>query len=188
MHYPFNIVNKKLDKFLLPVNKLLHEVGINPNYITLLSFILSLIAAMFFFFQNWTLAFIFLILSLLLDVLDGSIARTCHLVSKRGETLDTICDRTSEFVIFLAFVLNGSVSMLLFILAYYAIILNTLLRKKAKIDFGFKRATLFLVFIFSFNIVFTLIFAVNLISFVVQLLVLDYKTDKDYFFKENGIK
>lgn len=172
--YTLKIFIKIQEKITNPFVKFFYEkLGIKPNTLTLVALILGIVAALFFYLNDWYLAYLFLAVSIIFDSFDGAMARKYKLTSDKGELLDKISDRTVEFFVYIALVLNGSVSFLLFLLAYFAIILNTLLQKRSKLDLGFRRAVLFLGIIINFNIVFTIIFSVNLLCFILQLIIIN---------------
>lgn len=86
--------NKIFDK---PAN-LLIKLKVSPNMITSLSFLSGLVAA-YFLFQNYWLFFIFGVLHLLLDGLDGVVARKANKETKLGMYLDLITDRLVNLVL-----------------------------------------------------------------------------------------
>lgn len=73
--------------------KTLSKVGITPNGLTLSSLIFG-VFFLFFIDSNWALAF--LVLSLMADGLDGTLAIITGRVSKWGAALDGIIDRVVE--------------------------------------------------------------------------------------------
>lgn len=161
------------------------QLRIEAHNLTYFNLLFSLSAAVFFFLNSWKWGYILLATALFIDFLDGPMARIYQKASARGEILDIIVDRIAEFSIFLALALNGSVSLLLASVAYYTIIMVTLLNRKIKFDLGGKRTFLFFGLFMTFNTVFTLIFFFNLGVFVLQLLILDYRNDKKLLLKSD---
>jgi hypothetical protein len=105
--------------FLRRVSKLLTwaavKVGATPNQVTIASFVIGLYAA-FCFAQGdtWSLigGAILLQVSIIVDCVDGEIARYTRKFSELGAWLDAITDRVKEYAVFLglaygAFVHNG---------------------------------------------------------------------------------
>jgi phosphatidylglycerophosphate synthase len=105
--------------FLRRVSKLLTwvavKVGATPNQVTITSFAIGLYAA-FLFAQGdtWSLigGAILLQVSIIVDCVDGEIARYTRKFSELGAWLDAITDRVKEYAVFLglaygAFVHNG---------------------------------------------------------------------------------
>jgi len=105
--------------FLRRVSKLLTwaavKVGATPNQVTIASFAIGLYAA-FLFAQGdtWSLigGALLLQVSIIVDCVDGEIARYTRKFSELGAWLDAITDRVKEYAVFLglaygAFVQNG---------------------------------------------------------------------------------
>ena len=180
-------LTKIMDRTFDPVIELFRKLKFKPDYLTITSLVLSLISGVLFFLKYYNIGFGVLAVALLFDIFDGALARKLNLTSDKGEFKDMIADRISELFVFLAFALNGSIGLKLFGLSYYAVVLNTLLRKRAKLDLGFKRTTLFLFYIFDLNVVFSVIFIGNIVSFVLQLLVVDYEVDRNQVIKRNKL-
>ncbi len=77
---------------------------VNPNSITIISFILAMAFAVFYYlghlsFAYLVIAFFILLGSAYLDALDGAVARRFNKSSKKGDFLDHLLDRYSDFVI-----------------------------------------------------------------------------------------
>ena len=77
----------------------LSALRITPNILTLLG-VLTATAALFY--SNSVIALIFLVLSLICDGVDGSVAIVSGKVSQFGATLDAIADRITEGLWFVA--------------------------------------------------------------------------------------
>ena len=73
----------------------------NPNSISFLASIIGVIAGLFFLFGKSATAGILLLLSGILDTLDGTIARLGERSSKFGAVLDSSLDRYVEMFVFL---------------------------------------------------------------------------------------
>jgi len=75
------------------------EINISPNEMTVLSFIVSLFAPIFYVIDYAILGGIIAQMSSILDGVDGEIARARGIATKRGAFLDTILDRFSDIAI-----------------------------------------------------------------------------------------
>jgi len=84
--------------------KWIAKLNINPNLVTLLAIPLALCATYFIIQQDFILGFIFVALAILMDFIDGSIARTSNKVSDFGNYLDAVTDKIVEGLIYLGFV------------------------------------------------------------------------------------
>lgn len=73
----------------------------NPNSISFTASIIGVIAALFFMFGHSATAGILLLLSGILDTLDGTVARLGERSSKFGATLDSSLDRYVEMFVFM---------------------------------------------------------------------------------------
>lgn len=78
--------------------------NVSPNSITVLSFFLSILFAIFYYLGHLNTGYLVLALVLLagssyLDALDGAVARLFKKESRRGDFLDHLLDRFSDFVI-----------------------------------------------------------------------------------------
>jgi len=77
--------------------------NINPNSITIISFLLAILFAVAYYlgylsFWYLVIAFVLLLGSSYLDALDGAVARRFKKASRRGDFLDHLLDRYSDFV------------------------------------------------------------------------------------------
>ena len=90
------------DKIIVPVARLISKSGISPGIITLLGLFFSIMAAGMFAQKYLHLALVFLVLSSVLDAIDGAVARQLNRVSEFGGFLDSLTDRYSD-----SFVLIG---------------------------------------------------------------------------------
>ncbi len=73
----------------------------NPNSISFLASIIGVIAGLFFLLGKSAIAGILLLLSGILDTLDGTVARLGQRTSKFGAVLDSSLDRYVELFVFL---------------------------------------------------------------------------------------
>ena len=94
-----NIFRKKfrthIDKFIisLPLPK------INPDIVSYSTILTTIISVYFYINHKLWLFWIFLLLTLILDWLDGAIARKYNLISKNSWLLDKVVDRISEIIL-----------------------------------------------------------------------------------------
>lgn len=179
MYKSTSFINKKTNKVLLPLLKLLCSIGIIPNQISVVGFIIGTISVVFVLLQKIEIALILLLITLIFDGLDGALARYAKLESKLGKKLELIFDRTNEAMWFLALAIVSLVSLKIAVLAIVAILLMTTLRNKSNFDPGFKRTILFIgYFLNNFQLALEVIFLVNLFGFLISMLILDYKYQK----------
>lgn len=97
-----------------PVVRVLARMGITPNMITWLGFLLAVVAAGLVAAGYPVAGGITVLVGGALDMFDGALARYTGKVSRFGAVLDSTLDRASEGVLLvaLAFVLSGRASVL----------------------------------------------------------------------------
>lgn len=102
------------EPFLLPVVKVLMNLNVHPNAVTLTCFLGFVVSAFFIAQGKFLIAGIILLFFAPLDAIDGLLARTSKKVTAFGAFLDSTMDRYGEIFLFLAltyyFMLKGSVS------------------------------------------------------------------------------
>jgi phosphatidylglycerophosphate synthase len=167
-------LRSKVDRAQRPVLAFLHErLGLSPSGVTWVSLVVSFAAAAAIALQHLTAGLVLMAVSQILDGWDGGIARVYNLQSGAGRRFDTIADRVSEVVIFLAFAVAGWVPLKLVLLSLVAIALVTSTAERSDFDPGFKRFVLYFGVFFPYPLLFTLIFFANLVVYVVGLLIID---------------
>lgn len=87
----------------------------SPNSISVTSFLLAVVSGYFYFIGSYFLlfAFVALLISSLLDAVDGNVARKRNLQSPRGDLVDHFLDRFSDIAIITGMTLSvfGSLSV-----------------------------------------------------------------------------
>ena len=115
-----------LERHLVP--KLAHS-GLKPNHVSILGLIASILAS-FAFAYSPPLGGVLILLTGLLDTLDGSLARSLGQSRKYGAFLDSVLDRYTELIIYLGiwcyFYRQGSTSPL-FSLTFLLILFGSLM-------------------------------------------------------------
>lgn len=100
-----NSIGKILKTMLAPAIKFLARTRISPNAITIAGFIVSVIAACFYGMGYFAIGGVILLLSGLLDVIDGELSRLLNRVTRFGAFLDSTLDRFGECFVFLGIAL-----------------------------------------------------------------------------------
>lgn len=96
------IINTPLEK----ISTLLLKKKISPNQITYTGFLLGVIAAIFLALQLYMTALVFILLSRLMDGLDGALARVGNTASDYGGYIDIVLDFIFYSGIIFAFALG----------------------------------------------------------------------------------
>lgn len=84
----------------LVVTRFLIMTPIEANHITIMMFFLGLFSALSFFYGNYWLGFILILASIILDYVDGEVARYRNSSSKAGSVMDKIYHLSSMPLIF----------------------------------------------------------------------------------------
>lgn len=172
-------INKSIGKSIAPLLHLVHvNFRLTPDMLSYIGCFCSFIAAGLVLYGQIPTAMILLIISLFFDGLDGAVARYYHLETKFGKMLDLACDRIGETVLIFSLVLVKLVEPKIAILALFSIFLVTIIKDKSKFDPGFKRISILLGYVLSFNVAVTIMFFVNLIGFIIGLIIVDYRHQK----------
>jgi archaetidylinositol phosphate synthase len=100
-----------VEGFFQSSSKLFHRAGLSPNSLTMIGFLLSLVAAAFYWGGlsgwEWPGVILVLVIGSFFDAVDGAMARKYAKVSKFGGVLDSVLDRIAEIALY-AGLLAGS--------------------------------------------------------------------------------
>ena len=107
--------------FMLNVGATLGRTGLSPNFFTLVGFCAVAANAMLIALGYLQLAGALLIASLLIDALDGAVARATNRVSAFGAFFDSTLDRWAEVVLFFGMAIHLQSSWLDVAIIYWAI-------------------------------------------------------------------
>ena len=174
------VLGTAVDRGIRPVLRFVHKrLGLSPDQVTWAAFGVSAAAAVVFATGRVVAALVLMAIGQILDALDGGIARQFGLVSEAGHRLDTLLDRASEIAIFLGCAMGGFVTLRLAVLASIAVLLLTTIVERSKLDPGVKRFALYFVIWLPYPLIFTIIFSVNLAAYVIGLLVIDCRFQRD---------
>ena len=94
----------KIRGLIVPVALGLARVGLSPNALTVIGFLIACIAAVAAGAQAWLLAGFLVIFGGVFDLFDGAVARATGKVSKLGGFLDSTFDRWGEGVVYVGIV------------------------------------------------------------------------------------
>lgn len=87
-----------------PIGLALARVGLSPNALTVIGFLIACVAAVAAGAQLWFLAGVLVIFGGMFDMFDGMVARATGKASKAGAFLDSVFDRWGEGVVYVGIV------------------------------------------------------------------------------------
>ena len=100
----FNLLSPKFIegylRIILPLTDFVKSLNVNPNTLTTLGTILTIVGAIFFALSYLRIGGIFIVLGAICDTMDGRIARDGDKKTKFGGLYDSVMDRYSEIIMF----------------------------------------------------------------------------------------
>lgn len=91
---------------MTPIALGLGRLGLSPNALTVIGFLISCVAAVAAGAQAWLAAGLLVIFGGVFDLFDGALARATNRVSKAGAFLDSTFDRWGEGVVYIGIVMG----------------------------------------------------------------------------------
>lgn len=89
---------------MLPIALGLGRLGLTPNALTVIGFLIAIVAAVAAAAQAWLLAGVLVVFGGVFDLFDGALARATGKASKLGAFLDSTFDRWGEGVVYVGIV------------------------------------------------------------------------------------
>ncbi len=118
-------LRRKVRKLFDTIAGLLAAIGIGPNTITICSLIVSAIAFLtMYYWRSIPLFLAMMLLSGLLDALDGALARLTGKVTRFGAFLDSTTDRLSDTFYILSYLSLGINSLLIGFLLSFSLLIS----------------------------------------------------------------
>jgi len=99
-------LRERYQRIMMPVGRVIAKTGITPNMITGLTVLVALVTAWFFVIGDLMIGLVFLILTVVMDMFDGAVARAAGLGSKFGATFDHVLDRYAEYLFMLGLMIG----------------------------------------------------------------------------------
>ena len=96
------IIGKICTAILDTLVKGISKLGVGPNLLTFFGFLITILSAFYLAQGNFFYAGIVIIFSGIFDMLDGRLARITNNVTKFGAFFDSVLDRYSDMILFLA--------------------------------------------------------------------------------------
>jgi len=118
------------------IGETLGKTGLSPNFFTFLILVFGFIAAYFIYLGFFKLAILFILISGLMDFIDGAVAKVNKKETRFGALFDSVADKTSEISWYLALGLFNPQLWLGVSLAITFFMLSSYISKHAKASGG----------------------------------------------------
>ncbi len=119
-------------------SKLFHKVGLSPNSLTVIGFMLSLVAATFYWGGlsgwEWPGVILVLVIGSFFDAVDGAMARKYAKVSKFGGVLDSVLDRIAEIALYVGLLAGSLIQPWIGIWALSAALMVSYVRARVSVE------------------------------------------------------
>ncbi len=124
-------VKNRTTSLLSPVTKILAKAGVKPNHLTAIGLIFGFSSALLISFGNLIEGAVAILISGLMDMLDGALARNTTKITEFGGFLDSVFDRYVDTAIFISLGIYG-VDWLIVALALSGALLVSYTRARAE--------------------------------------------------------
>jgi phosphatidylglycerophosphate synthase len=114
MSYLTRELKPYFEKSFMPLIDIISKAKVHPNFLTVFGLFLVAVGSYFLYLKAYLLSFVFLLLGALCDALDGAIARKTKRNSPFGAFLDSLTDRFSDALPFIAIALSSQDKVLSF--------------------------------------------------------------------------
>ncbi len=115
--------SQELKGFRAKIGEIFSRAGLSPNQWTVLTLVAAAIASIFIASGQLVAGALLIIVSGILDLVDGAVARHTGRVTKEGAYIDTVADRYAEFLYILPLVFLNLPGVLISIKAWAIIYL-----------------------------------------------------------------
>ena len=134
-------LREKYEQIMAPAGKILAGSGLTPNMITIISLVTSILTFWFYYQKSLILGAFFIVLTGVIDMLDGAVARAAGKATRFGAVLDHVLDRYAEYLIITGIVLGGYVDWIWGVFALFGMLMASFTRAKAESVGGLKSCT-----------------------------------------------
>jgi CDP-diacylglycerol--glycerol-3-phosphate 3-phosphatidyltransferase len=112
--------------------EILGKTNLSPNFFTFLVLVFGLVGAYFIYLGSFKLAIVFILISGLMDFVDGAVAKVNKKETKFGALFDSVTDKITEISWYIAFGLYNPQLWLGVSLAISTFMLSSYISKHAK--------------------------------------------------------
>jgi len=135
-------LRERYQKAIAPLGKTLAKFGFSPNSMTITSLFVAIVASYTYTLRMPIQAALFIILTGVIDMFDGAIARSTGRVTKFGATLDHVIDRYAEFLIVIGIIYAGYTTWISGFFTLFGMLMASFTRAKAESIGGLKACTI----------------------------------------------
>lgn len=126
----------RLERWFEPLAR---RCPISPNTITIFALLLNATAAWLFYDRRFLLGMVFVIVGGFADSFDGIVARVQQKTSPYGDFLDHFCDRVSDSLLMIGWLLGNRVRIEIAMAVVLAVTLNGYIGTQIEATFGQRR-------------------------------------------------
>jgi CDP-diacylglycerol--glycerol-3-phosphate 3-phosphatidyltransferase/archaetidylinositol phosphate synthase len=126
----------KYEAAMQPIGKALGGVGLTPNMISTLSLVIALFAAVAYAYRAPVLGALGLLVSGVVDMLDGAVARATGSVTKFGAVYDPVLDRYAEFAVLFGIGFGGLAAWIWVVFGLFGMVMASYTRARAESSGG----------------------------------------------------
>ena len=134
-------LREKSQNAIAPFGKTLAKFGFSPNSMTITSLFVAIASTYAYILKMPIAAALLIILTGVIDMFDGAIARTTGRVTKFGATLDHVIDRYAEFFIIIGITYAGYTTWVSGLFTLFGMLMASFTRAKAESVGGLKSCT-----------------------------------------------
>lgn len=135
-------LRERYQRVISPIGKVLAKIGISPNAMTFTSLLVAALSACVYALKKPIEGAVLIILTGIVDMLDGAIARSKAKVTRFGATFDHVIDRYAEFFIVLGIAYAGYAHWAYGFFTLFGMLMASFTRAKAESVGGLKSCTI----------------------------------------------
>jgi CDP-diacylglycerol--glycerol-3-phosphate 3-phosphatidyltransferase/archaetidylinositol phosphate synthase len=137
----FGRLREQYEEAMRPLGRLLAKTGLPPNAFTVLSVLVAVAAGYEYGQTRAVEGSLLLLLSSVVDMFDGGVARATGRVTRFGATFDHVLDRYAEFFVVSGIIYGGYVDWTVGFFALFGMLMASFTRAKAESVGGLKSCT-----------------------------------------------
>ena len=134
-------IRAKYQAWMRPIGRRLGSLGFTPNMLTTISLVVAFGAGAAYAFGAPLLGGVGLVLSAVVDMLDGAVARATRTATRFGAVYDHVLDRYAEFFGLAGIGLGGFCDWIWVLFSLFGMVMASFTRAKAESVGGLKKCT-----------------------------------------------